>query len=241
MDVSYAKFILSNLWNLYGESIITNKNSLLNNELVLKEFFFIILGGYGISYETNLSAFNLLEKKGYMNIKLYDNKSQKDVLLRKLENELSQPQFEPKTLSGKLRKYRFIKSKSHNFINAAYWLFDECKWKILVHLHSQSHSEQRDWLCKCPGIGMKSSSWLLRNIDINSDFAVFDIHILRFLKKIGFVIPENLNKKNYLNLENDFRKICIEVSIPLGKMDYLLWELSRNGYLKYIDEMERYN
>jgi len=85
---------------------------------------------------------------------------------------------------------------------------------------------------------MKSASWLLRNTGFNDDCAVFDVHILRFLSYLGFNVPKQLTAKVYLNLEEALRKVCNNIGVTLGKMDYLLWLLSRNGFINYADRGE---
>ncbi|MNP57569.1 putative N-glycosylase/DNA lyase [compost metagenome] len=85
---------------------------------------------------------------------------------------------------------------------------------------------------------MKSASWLLRNAGFSEDCAVFDVHIIRFLNYLGFYTPEPLTQKMYLDLEDALRMVCNNVGVSLGKMDYLLWLLSRNGFLDYVNRGE---
>ncbi|MPN54405.1 putative N-glycosylase/DNA lyase [bioreactor metagenome] len=81
---------------------------------------------------------------------------------------------------------------------------------------------------------MKSASWFLRNIGYSYDYAVFDVHILRFISRIGIDVPNVISDKVYIYLEDILREICNKIGVTLGSMDYLLWILGRNGYLEYV-------
>lgn len=235
MKTAYAEEILESLWCMYGSSLNMDETIVqVSNDNVLKEFFFVVLGGFGISYELNISALEVLRNKKYIISEKYMTREIAAITANQLRYELSLPQFEPATRQGNLRKYRFIETKPITISNAGLWLWNECEWDILGKIENLGSINARYWLCECPGLGMKSASWLLRNTGINDDCAVFDVHILRFLNKLGLEIPENLTQKSYLKLEEALRVICNKIGVSLGSMDYLLWILGRNGFLSYI-------
>lgn len=146
------------------------------------------MGGYGISYELNISGLSVLKYKGLLDSYFYEDNEiiRTEKLIRK---EFSLRQFEPRTKSSELRKYRYIQSKPRTVAYAGNWMLNECGWNLYDWLNGNEHN-LREKLCDCPGIGMKSASWFLRNTGYNDDYAVFDIHVLRFLSKIGFDVPE---------------------------------------------------
>ncbi|HWR38123.1 MAG TPA: hypothetical protein VN611_01365, partial [Patescibacteria group bacterium] len=144
------------------------------------------------------------------------------------------PQFKPLTREGRFRKYRFVETKPTVISLAGLWMWKECEWNVLEKIETMKSNEVRTWLCDCPGIGMKSASWLLRNVGLNDDCAVFDVHIMRFLSKIGFNVPTQLTEKTYLKLEDNLRNVCVNIGTSLGNLDYLLWVLSRNGFLSHV-------
>lgn len=233
MRIKSVEVLFRELWDLFGESIKDNKNAkIMDNEVLIDEFFFVVLGGYGISYELNKSGFNVIKNKGLLNSQFYidDKVNLVEDLIRK---EFSLKQFEPRTKSNELRKYRYIYSKPITIAYAGNWILNECNWNLCDWLNGNEEN-LREELCNCPGIGMKSASWFLRNVGYNDNYAVFDIHILRFLSKIGFDVPETMTKKSYIYLEDDLRSICNEIDVTLGDMDYLLWVLGRSGYLDYV-------
>lgn len=225
---------LSSIWDIYGKSLkheYIEKVSL--NEKLVEEFFFVILGGFGISYELNKSAHLLLSKKGFLNKELYiDEENLREVYIL-LREELGKPQFEPRTNNNELRRYRFIETKPKTITHAGNWLWRECNWN-LEQMLNKKEIDLRAWLCTCPGIGLKSASWYLRNVGYNYDLAVLDVHVLRFLSYFGIEVPKTINDNTYLYLESLLRTACNNIGISLGSMDYLLWILARNGYLKHM-------
>jgi len=226
---------LKAIWNIYGSSIdISYSEMITRNDRLIDEFFFVVLGGYGISYEQNKSALEVLKKKGALEVILYKDKIRLSSTIEFLIRELSLAQFEPRSKTGQLRKYRFMESKGKTLARAGNWLWGECKWDLIAKLHSLNPQKTRDWLCKCPGIGLKSASWYLRNIGFNYDYAVFDVHVLKFLKQVGFDVPHLINNKSYIELEQTLRDTCNNINVSLGAMDYLIWLLGRNNYTKYL-------
>ncbi|WP_379142588.1 hypothetical protein [Paenibacillus sp. sgz500992] len=234
-DSSKPELILEQLWNTYGSSIVPELDiKVLSNDRLIEEFFFIVLGGYGITYEQNNSALEILTQKNLFNPHYYQNKDTLIQTTEKLRNELNTKQFGPLTKEGELRKYRFVNIKAKTLAYAGHWLWNECQWNIKLKLEELNSLNERTWLCTCPGVGLKSASWFLRNTGINYDYAVLDVHVIRFLKKIGFDIPDKITDTTYLHLEDLFRKKCKSIKVSLGSMDYLLWLLGRNGYIDYV-------
>jgi N-glycosylase/DNA lyase len=229
-----ATDILKELWDTYGVAI-DREYSLFSksNERAIDEFFFVILGGFGISYELNKSGLTVLKNKDLINEKYFTSASNLVLIENRIRKEFSKKQFTPVTLNGQFRKYRYVETKPKVISEAGYWLWNNCSWRLFDKLSELDPLTARAWLCKCPGIGMKSASWLLRNTGFNDDCAVLDIHILRFLSYLGFNIPNQLTERIYLQLEEALRSICCKIGVSLGKMDYLLWILGRNGYLNY--------
>ncbi|MGE7273609.1 hypothetical protein ACQKK5_19360 [Brevibacillus panacihumi] len=237
---NFASDILKELWNVYGCSIELEYSSLQKTkEQVLDEFFFVLLGGFGISYELNISALQILKLQGLFEERYYQDKNSLNFIENKIREEFSKQQFAPTTSNGQPRKYRYIETKPRTISNAGYWLWENCQWKLYDKLQNMNTTESRMWLCSCPGIGMKSASWFLRNTGFSEDCAVFDVHIIRFLDYLGFNTPNPLTEKMYLYLEDALRKECRNAGVSLGKMDYLLWLLSRNGFLDYANRGER--
>ena len=47
--------------------------------------------------------------------------------------------------------------------------------------------ERRRFLCNCPGVGLKTASWLLHNLGLASELAILDVHLLRAMRAAGRV------------------------------------------------------
>ncbi|MBO8172980.1 MAG: hypothetical protein H0Z33_13960 [Bacillaceae bacterium] len=235
MENTRAFNVLKELWETYGIAIEREFSFVSkSNEQVIDEFFFVVLGGFGISYELNKSGLHVLKNKGLIEAKYYSSISNLYIIENVIKRELSKKQFYPITCNGQFRKYRFVETKPKVISKAGYWLWENCHWRLFDKLNELNSFDARTWLCECPGIGMKSASWLLRNTGFNNDCAVLDIHILRFLGYLGYNIPKNITEKVYLQYEEALRIICLKIGVPLGKMDYLLWILGRNGYFQFV-------
>ncbi|RFU69998.1 hypothetical protein [Bacillus sp. V59.32b] len=234
-----ANIILKELWDIYGDSIDQEYNLFQKSkEQVLDEFFFVLLGGFGISFELNLSGLQILKNQSLFRREYYKSPDNLVAIEEKIREQFFKKQFTPATSNGQLRKYRYIETKPKIISEAGYWLWKSCEWELFEELHKFNAFEARLWLCTCPGIGMKSASWFLRNTGFNDDCAVFDVHILRFLDYLGFHVPKQLTERMYLKLEDALRNVCDSVGVTLGKMDYLLWLLSRNGFLNHVERGE---
>ncbi|MGC8981740.1 MAG: N-glycosylase/DNA lyase [Minisyncoccia bacterium] len=92
--------------------------------------------------------------------------------------------------------------------------------------------ELRDWLVKnIKGFGYKEASHFLRNLGFKN-FAILDRHILRFLYKNKIIkeIPQNLNKKKYLETEDKLRKISKKLKLSLAELDLLIFYLETKKF-----------
>ncbi|MBI4810219.1 MAG: DNA lyase, partial [Ignavibacteriales bacterium] len=125
---------------------------------------------------------------------------------------------------------RFHKNKSKYLIDAK---------KQFPHIVEQlksnkSSEETRLWLVKnVKGLGWKESSHFLRNIG-NRNLAILDRHILRNLVRVGVLrkLPETLTAKNYLQIEEKFRKFSMQIGIPMDELDLLFWSMETGKILK---------
>lgn len=74
------------------------------------------------------------------------------------------------------------------------------------------------------GYGYKEASHSLRNIGFRS-CAILDRHILKNLQKFDIVekIPKTLSKKQYLSIEEKFKRFSQRVKIPIDHLDLLFW------------------
>lgn len=77
------------------------------------------------------------------------------------------------------------------------------------------------------GIGWKEASHFLRNLGYKN-FAIIDRHVLKTLRKFEIIenVPQKLNKKTYLEIEEKLRTIAKIMKMSLAEMDLYLFYLS---------------
>ena len=91
----------------------------------------------------------------------------------------------------------------------------------------------REWLVKnIKGLGYKEASHFLRNVGY-FDYSILDRHIINLMADNGRIEkPKKINKKGYLEIEKEFRKIADEVKMSLGELDLYMWYLKTGKILK---------
>jgi len=83
----------------------------------------------------------------------------------------------------------------------------------------------REWLIKnVKGLGMKESAHVLRNLGYKG-VVMIDVHVQRFLRKMGFYNSEkkSLTKKQYEELEQKFLGLSNRLKIPPEELDIAIW------------------
>ncbi len=86
----------------------------------------------------------------------------------------------------------------------------------------------REWLVHhVRGLGYKEATHFLRNIGKNDSLAILDRHVLRSLKNLGVIgsIPNSINKKRYLQIEQRFSTFANNIGIVLDELDLILWSI----------------
>ena len=81
------------------------------------------------------------------------------------------------------------------------------------------------------GVGMKLSSMFLRNTR-GADYAVLDVHTLRWLQKNYAFSPEEFKKMSYLTKEEHFARAADFLGMTATQLDVKIWEENRIGNRK---------
>jgi len=119
------------------------------------------------------------------------------------------------------------KTRFHN--NKAKYILEAKKnWEIIKEKITSIKNplELRNWLTdNVLGLGLKESSHFLRNIGKSDNkIAILDRHILKNLKSLKIIKTVlNLNKKNYLKIEDKFKSFSKKINIPIDSLDLLFW------------------
>jgi len=133
-------------------------------------------------------------------------------------------------------KTRFYKNKS-NYLIYNKSQYSNIKNQIINNHYKQNiekNKEIREWIVKnVKGLGYKEASHFLRNIGYRN-LAILDRHILKNLQKLKVInkIPQNLNKNNYLLIEQKFYKFSKKIKIPMDELDLLFWSIETGRVFK---------
>lgn len=125
---------------------------------------------------------------------------------------------------------RFHKNKSRYLIEVKEQ-FPTISTQIANNISSE---DLRLWLVKnVRGLGWKESSHFLRNIG-HRNLAILDRHILRNLVRLRVLaeLPKTLTAKNYLQIEEKFRKFSKRIGIQMDELDLLFWCMETGQILK---------
>lgn len=84
------------------------------------------------------------------------------------------------------------------------------------------------------GWGLKEASHFLRNIGFGFGICILDRHIMRNLAEFKIIpeIPQSLNKKTYLEIEQKMLKFAKKIGIPSDALDLLFWYRAKNEIFK---------
>ena len=187
-----------------------------------RELLFCLLSGHGISYEHALSAAAHVRR-----LEPFGAQWTPVGLLARVQRELALPQFEPLRSDGRLRRYRFPRRKAELVVGAREWLIAVGE-PIAALSAIDDERARRRFLCGCPGVGLKTASWLLRNLGLASELAILDVHLIRALRAAGRVAALAL-PRDYELAERAFLDWCRELDAPAAAFDLFVWEWQRGS------------
>ena len=128
--------------------------------------------------------------------------------------------LEPLMINGRRVHYRFARQRA-KYLSAslrALKAIDEDKLDDV---------DFRDALCRLPGIGPKTASWIVRNRRGSDEVAILDVHIVRACE-IMSVFPERSDpSRNYRELEARFLEFCLSARARASVMDSTMWGTMR--------------
>ena len=133
----------------------------------------------------------------------------------------------PGQIAKEMAGVRFHNNKAGYLVEARgrFVCSGECRVSQMLS-GSKDVYEAREWLVKnIKGMSYKEASHFLRNIGRGERLAILDRHILKNMKALGVIdeVPRTLNKKTYLELEQELLKFSDAVGIPPDHLDLLLW------------------
>jgi N-glycosylase/DNA lyase len=96
--------------------------------------------------------------------------------------------------------------------------------------------ERRDWLAQekqIKGLGYKESSHFLRNVGVKGH-AILDKHVMRCLAEMNIFDTARppANRRNYLEVEQEFRRFAQQIKVDFDELDLVLWSIKTGEILK---------
>lgn len=188
------------------------------------ELLFCLLGGSGVTFEHALSATQAVSP-----LRPFSDGWLEADLEEALSSLLSRPRFEPRKQDGQLRRYRFPRSKAATLVKARRWVLANGPLMELLLMFDCDRARRR-FLIECPGVGLKTASWLLRNLGLGTEVAIIDIHVQRALTRTGRLADDARMPRDYELAEGVFLEWCRELDAPPAAFDLFVWDWQREAF-----------
>lgn len=200
-----------------------------------QELIFCLLGGHGVTFELALSATDVI-----MRLSPFNDSWTPGRLRAAIQRELGKPQFDPRRADGTLRRYRFPARKARLIADAAEWVAEQGGLRHGLATRT-CERDRRSWLCQCPGIGLKTASWLLRNCGWAERLAILDVHLIRALQEANVVAEPRL-PRDYERIEAAYLAWADGLAACPSALDLFLWEVqrARSAPLSATEEARRH-
>ena len=227
MPISKGKLTVEFAWGIVDDLYLqaVRPPAYVGSLEIESELLFCLLGGFGITYEHGRSAAEVI-----WHLRPFSEEWEDRDLFEAISDSLLQPQFGPAKTDGDLRRYRFPLQKASTIVKARNWLHGNHPLHQRL-LELSSSRERRRLLSNCPGIGLKTASWLLRNLGMGAELATIDIHVFRALRDAGR-IPDNLQMpRDYELVEDAFLEWCNELDASPAAFDLFIWHWQRGTLL----------
>jgi thermostable 8-oxoguanine DNA glycosylase len=221
-DVQPVALDWAALWDEFG-GVYVERVAMLEDagrSNVEHELLFCLLGGHGVTFELARSAANVLDE-----LNVFDGEWSSHRLEVAIRSELETAQFKPYRHDDSLRRYRYPRRKARVVAQAAEWL-NRHRPLFASLLALDDDVARRNLMCECPGVGLKTASWLLRNVGLGQALAVIDVHVLRALVAAGRINGARL-PRDYCAVEQRFLAWCDDLNAPPAAFDLMLWEWQR--------------
>lgn len=187
-----------------------NHSQVTLGESLVEEVAACLIAGHGVSGEDGISVYRQMKDEGYWSspssdYSIYETRLSSDFVRN----------------SGTTFRYRFPKQKAR-YLSVA---LPSCR---KVDIDALSDLELRNFLTTLPGIGLKISSWIVRNLRQSNSVAVLDVHLLRAGRLMKLFPPSIRLPKDYLLLERRFLAFAKAIDVTPSILDSLIWAHMRN-------------
>jgi N-glycosylase/DNA lyase len=198
---SPAELFTPAYWVYQYWALSPDKPSVRLGRTLQEEVAACLLNGYGVPAEVALAAYDKLRLEGLLaGTPCYGD------LLACLSSPLS--------VGSRTMRYRFAQQKSKYLANAFR--------RIALEAAPNDPFTLRAWLTTFPGIGMKISSWIARNVTGSDSLAVLDVHLLRAGRHMGLFGDARL-PVDYMRMESQFVTFAWAAGCRPSVLDALIW------------------
>jgi N-glycosylase/DNA lyase len=139
-------------------------------------------------------------------------------------------------ISLRLNRVRFKNNKAKNLVAARKQFLSPDGDNIQkIISNSGDIFLSRKWFAEnVLGMGYKEASHFLRNVGFVEELAILDRHILKNMKLYGVIdeLPKSLTPSLYLDLEKRLKNFSLNISIPMGHLDFVFWFKETNTIYK---------
>jgi thermostable 8-oxoguanine DNA glycosylase len=208
-------FWVSQAW-MEGEPTST---SFQLGKTLVEEVVLCLLGGHGAPAEVGLAAFARVREELAQDDDALLSRERCETLL-----------LEPLMINGRRIHYRFARQR-------AKYLAASLRFLKLIDEEALGDIDFRDSLCRLPGIGPKTASWIVRNRRASDKVAILDVHIVRACR-IMRVFPERSDpSRNYRELEARFLEFCHNARARASVMDSTMWGTMRKMSKRLLNRL----
>lgn len=176
-----------------------------SNGSLLDEIGFCLLGGFGITAELNIAAFDRLADANAF-----------DLSRAMSEDDIRQLLSEPLLVEGSFRRYRFPNQRAVRLCAMRRRLTG-------LQLDELGILEVRTILRQIDGIGPKTAAWIIRNHFGSDDVAILDIHVIRACSRLSLFPAEVRLPRDYEPLEQLFISFARAMNVRPAVLDAVMW------------------
>ena len=190
--------------------------SLRMGSTVAEEVAMCLFGGYGVNEQMSTHAFWAVRDAGLLDTSRPPSASAVEAVLRT-----------PLIIRGRARpvRYRFPAQRAERVARAVAALGAEP-----IDATSLSPRELRMALTRLDGVGLKTASWVVRNLTLSDEIAIVDIHIRRAGVAAGVFDPGWILPRDYLLFEEAFCAWARLGGVATADLDVCIWStLARLG------------
>lgn len=191
-------------WEVLAEDTC-NAGSYRLGATLREELAACIVGGFGATWNHVQPFIDRLRSEGL----LVDGRAT-------TQDDIYRALVEPVVVDGRAVRYRFPAQRSERLANA-FSAIDG------VDVERMSDLQLRDFLLTVRGVGLKTASWVVRNLRASDQVAIIDVHIARAGVVAGVFDAEWRVARDYLRFERAFLAWSQHARVEAPKLDATIW------------------